>query len=284
MYTVFLNTTALCKLVLSPARCFDRERARRAKEPRQRRAAFLRLCGRNPGAAAERALAPGLQGQARGHGVGVRAPGGSWGSPPPGALLPRPLRVGADHRGPPRGAPARTRGPRGPRHRTGAAGPGRPGAGAGAARGSLSPRCELIIQMRGPGSGDWRPAPARRAISPGAHVTAALVGSAVHSSSLSTPARPAPRRAPAASPQLRTASLGRRGAAGERDGRGPPTAGAAGTGARAGPPRIPSPLLPRLLPPPPPPPTSRYRLRPAPGERGSGARRRGASGREGTVP
>lgn len=60
--------------------------------------------------------------------------------------------------------------------------------------GFLSPKCELIIQMGCPGSGDWRPAPASRAISPAAHVTAALVRCAVHTSSSpsssSPPARP----------------------------------------------------------------------------------------------
>lgn len=56
----------------------------------------------------------------------------------------------------------------------------------GAGRCFLSPRCELIIQMGCPGFRDWRPAPARRAISPAAHVTAALVRSAVHTSSSSS--------------------------------------------------------------------------------------------------
>lgn len=66
-----------------------------------------------------------------------------------------------------------------------------------ASPGFLSPKCELIIQMGCPGSGDWRPAPAHRAISPAAHVIAALVRCAVHTSSSSSspssrspPARP----------------------------------------------------------------------------------------------
>lgn len=86
----------------------------------------------------------------------------------------------------------------------------------GAGRCSLSPRCELIIQIGCPGSGDWRPAPARRAISPAAHVTAALVRSAVHTSSSSSspsssfstfspPTPPPLAPAPRASHRLRAA-------------------------------------------------------------------------------
>jgi len=86
----------------------------------------------------------------------------------------------------------------------------------GAGRGSLSPRCELIIQMGCPGSGDWRPALARRAISPAAHVTAALVRCAVHTSSpsllhpfllllLLLLSAPPPAPAPRASRRLRAA-------------------------------------------------------------------------------
>lgn len=65
-----------------------------------------------------------------------------------------------------------------------------------ASPGFLSPKCELIIQMGCPGSGDWRPAPAHRAISPAAHVIAALVRCAVHTSSSSSPSSRSPPPAP----------------------------------------------------------------------------------------
>ena len=122
--------------------------------------------------------------------AGISAPGCSRGWPPPRSLLPPGLPAGVGVKGArPRGQAttrparparlgARGAGQRGGHHR---------GQVRGAGRGSLSPRCELIIQMGCPGSGDWRPAPARRAISPAAHVTAALVRSAVHTSSSTSP-------------------------------------------------------------------------------------------------
>lgn len=112
-----------------------------------------------------------------------------------------------------------------------------------------------------PGSGDWRPAPARRAISPGAHVTAALVRSrstplppptsppppSPLSLHLPTPHLPPRRELPAASGQLGTAILGLQRVARERGGIGRRALRAPGLW--SGPPPIFGPLLPRLTPP-----------------------------------
>lgn len=156
----------------------------------------------------------------------------------------------------------------------------------GSGRGSLSPRCELIIQMGCPGSGDWRPALARRAISPAAHVTAALVLFAVHTSSsassfFSPPPPPAPvplasrrlwaarhcqLRPPPGSPRAR-----RRRAAAAGGRRSLHSGSALGLLPSWAPSSRASPL----------PPISNYRLRPAEGERGSEAQGEGAREREG---
>lgn len=131
--------------------------------------------------------------------MGGHSPGQLLGWLPPRAFL----RVNTEERGPSRGALAPTLLDRGSQHRIrvrqAAAAKGQV---RGAGHRSLSPRCELIIQMGCPGSGDWRPAPARRAISPATHVTAALVGSEVHTSSSSFSLHPTPAPVPRASRHL----------------------------------------------------------------------------------
>lgn len=157
-----------------------------------------------------------------------------------------------------------------------------------ASPGFLSPKCELIIQMGCPGSGDWRPAPAHRAISPAAHVIAALVRCAVHtsSSSSSPSSRSPPARPHAASfpPPPGSSTLPASACTG--------SPGSAATECTPdGESRVPASRV--LRPPPPPatfPPTPSYFPRQAAGEREEVESREGErgsareGGREGTVP
>lgn len=248
---------------------------------------FYEVLQRERGAKARRApgrvhQAPSAMGQG-----GGQSPKQLPGCLPLRALLPWALPVDAEGKRAVPGIPrAHSVGSRVPAPHAGAV--GAEGQVRGSGRCSLSPRCELIIQMGCPGSGDWRPAPARRAISPAAHVTAALVRSrstplppptsppppSPLSLHLPTPHLPPRRELPAASGQLGTAILGLQRVARERGGIGRPALRAPGL--RSGPPPIFGPLLPRLTPP------AHFQLPPraSPGREREWSRERG-SAREG---